>query len=428
MSHSPALNRAALLEQESSLKTRYAAFQAAGLALDMTRGKPCAQQLDLALDLMTVLTREDYKAADGTDCRNYGGLDGLPECKALFAEFLGVQKDEIIIGGNSSLALMHDTLARAMSHGVPGGSAAWSAQAANRGAKVKFICPAPGYDRHFALCEHFGIEMITVDLGEKGLDIDSVERLVASDDLIKGIWIVPKYGNPSGLVLANDVVERLAKMKCAAPDFRVYWDNAYAVHHLTDHRPDQLNLLTACRAAGTTDRVLLFGSTSKIGFAGSGIAVVGGSAANMAWFRGHLGFQTIGPDKLNQLRHLRFFKDMAGIEAHMKKHAAIIKPKFDAVETALSAQLAGVASWTTPTGGYFVSVDTPDGCAKRTVELAKAAGVSLTGAGATFPYGKDPRDRNIRVAPTLPSLADIEKAMDVFCVCVKLAALEKAGA
>ncbi|MEN9580430.1 MAG: hypothetical protein RJA70_3439 [Pseudomonadota bacterium] len=418
-------NLAALRAEEPSLKSRYAAFQAAGLALDMTRGKPCAQQLDLSLDMLTVLTRDDYKAADGTDCRNYGGLDGLPEAKALFAEFLGVQKDEVIIGGNSSLALMHDTLARAMSHGVPGGAASWTSQAAAQGGKVKFICPAPGYDRHFALCEHFGIEMITVDLGESGLDIDAVERLVASDELIKGLWLVPKYGNPSGLIVSNEVIARLARMKCAAPDFRVYWDDAYTVHHLTDARPDQLNLQSACKAAGTDDRVLLFGSTSKISFSGSGIAVVGGSAANMAWYRGHLGFQTIGPDKLNQLRHLRFFKDMAGIEAHMKKHAAVIKPKFDAVASALKSQLEGVASWTTPTGGYFVSVDTPDGCAKRTVQLAKAAGVSLTGAGATFPYGKDPRDRNIRVAPTLPSLADIEKAMDVFCVCVKLAALEK---
>ncbi len=421
------LDLAALRSEEAALKKKYAEFEAAGLSLDMTRGKPCAEQLDLSLDMLTILSKDDYRAADGTDCRNYGGIDGLPEAKQLFAEYLEVDPKEVIIGGNSSLTLMHDTMTRAMTHGVPGGSSSWMAQAQAKGGKVKFLCPAPGYDRHFSVCEHLGIEMITVEMNEDGPDMDAIERLAAEDELIKGIWIVPKYGNPTGITVSDAVVDRLAKMKCAAPDFRIYWDNAYSAHHLTDTPPKLKNLLAACQAAGNADRAFIFASTSKITFAGSGLSAFGGSAANVAWYKSHLSMQTIGPDKINQLRHVRFFKNMAGVEAHMKKHAALIHPKFKAVEDALSAQLKGVATWTTPQGGYFISVDTPDGCAKRTVELAKKVGVALTSAGATFPYGKDPRDRNIRVAPTLPSLPAIEQAMDVFCTCVKLAALEKAG-
>lgn len=410
-----------LRAEQASLKARYAEFEKQSRSLDMTRGKPCAEQLDLSLGLMTALGPEDYKSRAGEDCRNYGGLDGLAECKELLRPLLGVSASELIVGGNSSLTLMHDTVARAVSHGLPGG-APW-------GKGTKFLCPVPGYDRHFAICAHFGIEMLHVNTNEAGPDMDEVERLVA-DPQVKGMWIVPRFGNPTGHSLSDAVVERLAKMTVAAPDFRIFWDNAYAVHTLVDGAPDVKNILDACKAAGTADRPLLYGSTSKISFAGAGIAVMGGSEANMAWMRGHLGVSTIGPDKLNQLRHVRFFKNFDGLLAHMRRHAEIIKPKFDAVERVLSRELGllGIASWTRPQGGYFVSFDTPDGCAKRVVQLAQGAGVKLTSAGATFPHGKDPRDRNIRIAPTLPSLGEIETAMEVFAVCVKLAALEAAGA
>lgn len=419
----PKLDLGALLAESDRLKTRYAAFQAAGLALDMTRGKPCPEQLDLSLGLMTILGAEDYRAGN-VDCRNYGGLDGLAEAKAMFAPFLGVNTDELIVMGNSSLNLMHDTVTRALSHGVPGGESSWQAQAGID--RVKFVCPAPGYDRHFAICEHLGIEMITVDSDEQGPNMDAVEALVKSDPLVKGMWVVPKYGNPTGVTVSDNVVDRLARMPCAAPDFRIMWDNAYAVHHLVDDPPPLKDLLAASKAAGNENRPLIYGSTSKISFSSAGVALMGGTVENMNWMRSHLSIMTIGPDKLNQLRHVRFFKHLAGIEAHMLKHAAIIRPKFELVETALRNQLTGVATWTKPQGGYFISLDTPDGCAKRTVELAKAVGVAFTSAGATFPYGKDPRNRNIRIAPTLPSLTEIETAMDVFCTCVKLAALEAA--
>jgi DNA-binding transcriptional MocR family regulator len=408
-----------LLAEQSELKARYAELEKQSRSLDMTRGKPCAEQLDLSLGLMTVLSAEDYKSRAGEDCRNYGGLDGLAECKELLRPLLGVSSaSEIIVGGNSSLTLMHDTIARAVSHGLPGGTP-WA-----KG--TKFLCPVPGYDRHFAICAHFGIEMVNVATDEAGPDMDAVERLVAKDSSIKGMWIVPRFGNPTGYSLSDAVVERLAKMQVASPDFRIFWDNAYAIHTLVDGVPDVKNILDACKAAGNPDRPLLFGSTSKISFAGAGIAVMGGSEANMSWMRAHLGMSTIGPDKLNQLRHVRFYKDFGGLVTHMKRHAAIIKPKFDAVERVLSRELGplGIASWTKPEGGYFISFDTKEGCAKRVVQLAQGAGVKLTSAGATFPYGKDPRDSNIRIAPTLPSLAEIETAMEVFAVCVKLATLE----
>jgi DNA-binding transcriptional MocR family regulator len=410
-----------LLASRDALNSSYAAFKEKKLALDMTRGKPCAEQLDLALGLLTVLTEQDWKSKAGEDCRNYGSLDGLAETKELLAPLLGVSTKEIIVGGNSSLSLMHDVVARGMSHGFPG-SLPWSAQG-----KVKFLCPAPGYDRHFAICAHFGIEMITVEMDEQGPDMAVVERLLASDASIKGIWLVPRFGNPTGYTLSDAVVQRLAAMKVAAADFRIFWDNAYAVHTLSAQAPEVKNILEACKAAGNPDRPLLFGSTSKISFAGAGIAVMGGSEANMAWMRSHLSLATIGPDKINQLRHVRFFKDWNGLLAHMEKHAAIIKPKFDAVERVLKARLGalGIATWTQPLGGYFVSFDTPDGCAKRSVELAAAAGVKLTSAGATYPLGKDPADKNIRIAPTLPNVTEIETAMEVFAVCVQLAALER---
>jgi DNA-binding transcriptional MocR family regulator len=316
---------------------------------------------------------------------------------------------------------MHDTIAHALLHGVPGGDGPWSRQ------KVKFLCPVPGYDRHFAICQGFGIEMLNVDMTDEGPDMDQVEQLAGADAAVKGIWIVPKYGNPTGVTCSDRVVERLARMKTAAKDFRIFWDNAYAHHHLSDAPPKLADLLAAAKRAGTADRVLIYGSTSKVSFAGAGIAMMGGSTENIGWIRGHRSKSTIGPDKLNELRHVRFFKDMAGIEAHMKKHAALIKPKFEAVDRVLTRELAGkgIASWTKPLGGYFVSLDVLDGCAKAVVAMAAEAGVKLTEAGATFPYGKDPRDRNIRIAPSFPSLAEIETATEVVAVCVQRAALAK---
>ena len=404
-----------------ALKTRYQEFQARKMNLDMTRGKPCPEQLDLSAGLMDCLGRKDFKAIDGSDCRNYGGLDGLPEAKHLFAEYLEVSPEELIIGGNSSLSLMHDAMTWAFIFGAAKGSAPWSAQA-----PVTFLCPSPGYDRHFAICEHLGIRMTPVELKGDGPDMDAVETLVASEAGIKGIWCVPKYSNPTGEVYSDEVVERLARMPAKASDFRIFWDNAYAVHHLGAGPARLADILRACRTAGRPERALVFGSTSKISFAGSGLSFMAGSAANMDWARGHLGFQTIGPDKLNQRRHVVFFKDMAGIENHMQKHAAILKPKFDAVQEVLERELAGkgIAEWTRPVGGYFTSINTWDGCARRVVKMAADAGVKLTPAGSTYPNKKDPRDRNIRIAPSFPSVADIRIAMEVLAVCVDIASLE----
>lgn len=404
-----------MVRSPEQLQKKYDEIKARGLSLDMTRGKPCAEQLDLSAGMLDCLGR-DFRAADGTDCRNYGVLDGLPEAKKLFAEFLEVAPGEIIVAGNSSLALMHDTIAKALLLGVPGGKP-W------KDAPVKFLCPSPGYDRHFAVCQHLGIDMVTVGMTDEGPDMDEVERLVRADSSIKGIWCVPRYSNPTGVVFSAAVVDRLARMQ-AAPDFRVFWDNAYAVHHLTDSPPPLKNLLQACKAAGNPERVLIFGSTSKVSFAGAGVAMVAGSEPNIAYVRQGMSFQTIGADKLNQLRHVRFFRDMQGIEAHMKKHAAILKPRFDAVTSILERELgqSGLARWSRPQGGYFVTIDTPDGCAKAVVAMAAEAGVKLTNAGATFPYGKDPRDRNLRIAPSFPSLAEIEQAMELVTLCIRLAA------
>ena len=403
------------------LKKRYQEFQSKKMNLDMTRGKPCSEQLDLSVGLLDCLGRKDFKGLDGSDCRNYGGLDGLPEAKRLFSEYMGVAPDELIIGGNSSLNLMHDTMTWAFIFGAAKGSPPWSLER-----PVKFICPSPGYDRHFAICEHLGIEMIPVALRGDGPDMAAVETLVASDGRIKGIWCVPKYSNPTGEVYSDEVVERLAGLAAKAADFRIFWDNAYAVHHLGAGPARLANILDACRRAGCPDRVLLFGSTSKISIAGGGLAFMAGSRASMDWARGHLGFQTIGPDKLNQLRHVAFFKTMAGIEAHMQRHAAILKPKFDLVQEVLERELAGkgIAEWTRPAGGYFVSIDTWVGCGRSVVQMASDAGVKLTPAGSTYPYKKDPRNRNIRIAPSFPSLADIHSAMEVLSVCVELASLE----
>ena len=404
-----------------AMQTRYQEFQSRKMNLDMTRGKPCPEQLDLSAGLMDCLSRKDFKAIDGSDCRNYGGLDGLPEAKRLFAEYLGVSPDEIIIGGSSSLSLMHDAMTWAFIFGAAKGSVPWSAQA-----PVKFLCPSPGYDRHFAICEHLGIQMIPVELRGDGPDMDTVEKLVSSEAGIKGVWCVPKYSNPTGEVYSDMVVERLARMPAKASDFRIFWDNAYAVHHLGAGPARLADLRHACRKAGHPERVLIFGSTSKISFAGSGLSFMAGSTANMEWARSHLGFQTIGPDKLNQRRHVVFFKDMAGIENHMQKHAAILRPKFDAVQEVLGRELAGkgIAEWTRPVGGYFTSINTWDGCARRVVKMAADAGVKLTPAGSTYPNKKDPRDRNIRIAPSFPSVADIRIAMEVLAVCVDIASLE----
>ena len=403
-----------------ALRAEYESFRARGLALDMTRGKPCNEQLDLSLGLLDVLGR-DFKAADGSDCRNYGIVEGLPEARALFAELLDVQPGEVVVGGNSSLAMMHDVIVQALLKGTTGGPA-WHGQ------QPKFLCPSPGYDRHFAICERYGIEMIPVAMNDEGPDMDEVERLVASDASVKGMWCVPRYSNPGGVVYAKAVVERLAAMK-TAPDFRILWDNAYAVHHLVDAPPPLANLLAACAAAGNPDRAIVFTSTSKITFAGAGVAALASSVANVRNIVAGLSIQTIGHDKLNQLRHVRFFEDAAGVAAQMKKHAAILKPKFDAVTEILAERLGGkgVATWSDPKGGYFVSLDTPDGCAAKVVKMADEAGVKLTKAGATYPYGKDPRDRNIRLAPSFPPLGQVRQAMELVAICVEIAALERAG-
>jgi DNA-binding transcriptional MocR family regulator len=411
------------MAEVATLQGLYEEAKAKNLALDMTRGKPGSEQLDLTLPMLDLVTSSDYKTVGGADSRNYGGLDGIPEAKELFKEFLEVDStEEVVVGGNSSLTIMHDAISRCISHGNSSSSKPWG-----KLEKVKFLCPSPGYDRHFAICAHFGIEMITVENKDNDLDISKIEELVAGDDSIKGIWVVPKYGNPTGTSVADEVVERLAKMTTAAADFRIFWDNAYTVHHLSNDVDVIKNIFSECKSSGNEDRVFIVGSTSKITFAGSGIAAIGGSVANMNWVRKHLALSTIGPDKINQVRHTRFFGDFSGLKEHMKKHGALIKPKFEVVTSILEKKLGGrgLASWTNPKGGYFISLDTNEGCAKKVVSLAAQAGVKLTAAGATFPYNNDPRDTNIRLAPTLPSIEEIKQAMEIVCLCVELADAEK---
>jgi aspartate/methionine/tyrosine aminotransferase len=424
MSELKEMNSSELQGFFQKLQQRYSNFKAQKLNLDMSRGKPCSEQLDLSMDMLTDILgySPDCKASDGMDCRNYGALDGIPEAKELFGEMLEVSTKEIIIGGNSSLNMMYDTILRAMMFGVPGSEVPWG-----RIPTVKFICPSPGYDRHFAICENFNIEMIVVDMKADGPDMDAVEELVSSDSSIKGIWCVPKYSNPNGITYSDEVVDRLAKMQTSATDFRIFWDNAYAVHHLSD-TPDKLeNILAACKKAGNADRVFIFSSTSKVTFPGSGIAMMGASEGNINVIKKQLSIQTIGPDKLNQLRHVRFLKDMDGIENHMKKHAAILKPKFDAVLDLLEAELGkkNIAWWNKPKGGYFLSLNTLPGCAKEVVAMASEAGVKLTSAGATFPYGKDPLDRNIRIAPTFPPVSELKKAIELLCICIQIVSAQK---
>lgn len=408
-----------------ALQKQYQEAKAKNLALDMTRGKPSPEQLDLALPMLDLVTSSDYKTLAGGDTRNYGGLDGIPEAKALFKEFLEVSNtNEVIIAGNGSLTLMFDTMAQAVSHGVVGSEKPWGQLE-----KVKFLCPSPGYDRHFSICENLGIEMIPVGMDENGPLMDEVEQLVAADSSIKGIWVVPKYSNPTGISCSDEVVTRLASMKTAASDFRIFWDNAYTVHHLynASNRDEVKDVLGACKEAGNADRVFIFGSMSKITFAGAAVAAMGGSEENMTWKKKALAFSTIGPDKINQVRHTRFFPNMDAVMNHMDKHADILRAKFEVVLEVLNAKLDGkeLATWTTPKGGYFISLDTNEGCAKRVVQLAADAGVKLTAAGATFPYGKDPKDSNIRLAPSLPSVSEIRTAMEIVALCIELADAEK---
>lgn len=399
-------------------RAQFEKMRANPAALDLTRGKPSAEQLDLSLPLLGILGPDDYRDGHGNDCRNYGVPDGIPEARALFGELLDVPAADVLVGENSSLSMMHGAVAAAVLHGVPGGDGPW------HGRDIRILCPVPGYDRHFALTEHLGLGMQNVAIGEDGLDIEAVERAAVSDVRVRGIWIVPKYQNPVGVTLTDDEVRALARMKTAAPDFRIFWDNAYVAHHIADELDPVADVLAACAEAGNPDRVFLFGSTSKITFAGGGISAFGASPANTAWMRKHRGLETIGGDKLNQLRHVRFFGDVAGLHAHMRKHAALLKPKFAAVQRGLEERLGGtgLATWTQPRGGYFVSLDTAPGKARRVFEMAAEAGVKLTPVGATFPYGDDPEDRNIRISPSLPPIEELERAITVLATAILCAA------
>lgn len=419
----PASPHATLAARLPELREQYAALQAQGLKLDLTRGKPSAEQLDLAEPMLALPGAGVHTDSTGVDVRNYGGLDGLLELRQIFSELLDVPVEQLLALGNASLTLMHDAMAYAHLWGVPGSPRPWA-----REEKIKFICPVPGYDRHFSVCEAFGVEMITVPMTPDGPDAEAVAALVADDPAIKGLWVVPTYANPDGSVVTEPVARRLLSMPTAAPDFRIFWDNAYAVHHLTLDEVKTPSVLDLAEEAGNPDRPLLFASTSKITFAGAGVAFLGASPANVAWYRRHLAVQSIGPDKVNQLRHAMFFGDAEGVREHMRKHRDILAPKFAAVVRILTERLGDqdVATWTVPQGGYFVSLDVVPGTAARVVELAQGAGIALTPAGATFPYGRDPRDANLRLAPSLPPLAEVEQAMEAVATCVLLAAAEAA--
>lgn len=409
-------------QQLQRLQEEYKEIAAKNLSLNMARGKPAPEQLDLSKDLLGTLN--DYTLKDGTDARNYGILDGIPECKELFGQLLGLKTSQIIIGGNSSLNLMFDTMASLCLFGTEG-QKPWQ-HYSYEGAPVKFLCPVPGYDRHFTICQELGIQMIPVPLLDDGPDMDVVEKLAGEDPLIKGIWCVPLHSNPEGICYSDKVVDRLASMKTAAADFRIFWDNAYGIHHIYEDVPLK-NIITACEESGHPNRVYYFFSTSKITFPGAGVSLVSTGDGNIKELKKHMSAQTISHDKLNQLRHVQFFQNPENVKKHMAKQAEILKPKFDMVTDKLEAELkdSNLARWSAPKGGYFVSVFTLPGCAKRTVELAKQAGVILTGAGATYPYGLDPDDSNIRIAPSYPSLEELEVAMDIFIICLKIAGLEK---
>ncbi|MEU7639706.1 aminotransferase class I/II-fold pyridoxal phosphate-dependent enzyme [Streptomyces sp. NPDC039016] len=416
-----ALTPAELSDRLTALRDEHHRLAGRGLRLDLTRGKPAAEQLALAQPLLGLPGLGDHTAQDGTDCRNYGGLHGLPELRATFAGPLQVPAEQLVAFGNSSLELMYECVVDAVLFGVAGAAAPWP-----REGRTAMLCPVPGYDRHFALCEKLGIDMVPVPMTETGPDMDEVERLVA-DERVKGIWCVPKYSNPTAVTFSAETVRRLAAMETAAPDFRIFWDNAYAVHHVAGTDEPLADVLGLSAEHGHPDRVFVFGSTSKITTAGSGVAFFGSSRANVAWLLGHLAKRTIGPDKVNQLRHARFLPDTPAVHAHMARHAAVLQPKFELVDAVLEKRLGdtGVASWTRPRGGYFVSLDVLDGCAARVVELAGSAGIALTPAGATFPYGKDPRDRNIRLAPSYPGPDELRDAVEGLALCVELASVER---
>lgn len=426
MPHLPSLSTAELRNFHSQIRQRYDAFAKRGLKLNLTRGKPSAAQLDLSNELLALPGGRDFLSGN-IDCRNYGELQGLPELRALLAPVFGVSADRVVIGENASLSLMHDSVAFSLLKGNCDSERPWSKES-----RIAFLCPVPGYDRHFFICQEFGIEMIAVPLTEHGPDMAVVEKLVAQDPQIKGMWCVPKYSNPTGTVYSDETIERLAKMKTAARDFRLFWDNAYAVHHLTDERIEIASIDAACALYGNPNRAFIFGSTSKVTFAGAGVGVFASSKDNVTWYLKRIEKRTIGGDKVNQLRHLRLLGNTDGITRLMDRHRAILAPKFSKVLEVFGQHLgagaaagAGVASWTTPQGGYFITLDVADGCAKQVVKLAKEAGVELTPAGATHPLGNDPYDRTIRIAPSFPDLAEVAQAAEGVAVCVQLAAVEK---
>ncbi len=410
-----------LTATRSELRDQYQRLAEAGLNLDLTRGKPSPEQLDLSADLLSLPGADVYRDGKGTDCRNYGGLTGLPELRAIFGELLGIPTDNLLAGGNASLEYMHDLVIFGLLHGTPDSTAPWGQ------GPIKFLCPSPGYDRHFAITQSYGIEMITVPMNPDGPDVAVCAELVAADPQIKGMWCVPTYSNPTGATYSADVSKALMSMPAAAPDFRIFWDNAYAVHTLQETPPEPVDVLGLAAAAGNPNRPYVFASTSKITFAGAGVAFFGSSADNLAWYQRHASIKTIGPDKLNQLRHLRYFGDADGVRRQMAKHRDLLLPKFALVLQILEDRLgaAKVASWTEPEGGYFISLDVVDGTATKVIDLAKKAGISLTAAGSTFPYKRDPDDRNIRLAPTFPGLEELRLAMDGVATCVLLAAAEK---
>ncbi len=417
------MSKEELLKLKEELDARYTEAKSKGLKLDMSRGKPSAKQLNVTMGMLDVLnSSSDLKAEDGTDCRNYGLVDGIPEAKKLMADMMGTTPEHVIVYGNASLSIMYDQVSRAYTHGLLG-STPWV-----KLDKVKFLCPVPGYDRHFAITERFGIEMINIPMTENGPDMDMVEQYVNNDESVKGIWCVPKYSNPQGYTYSDETVKRFAALKPAAKDFRIFWDNAYVVHHLYEDKQDEiLDIISECEKAGNPDMVFEFASTSKVSFPGSGIAALASSADNIAEIKKQLTIQTIGHDKINQLRHVRFFKNVEGIRAHMMRHAEQMRPKFEATLEVLEDELTGlgIGTWTEPRGGYFISFDALEGCAKAIVEKCKEAGVTLTNAGATFPYGKDPKDSNIRIAPSFPTPEEMKQASDLFVLCVKIVSIEK---
>lgn len=417
------MTREELLVEQAALEKQFEEIKALNLKLDMSRGKPSAEQLDISMDILDVLdSKSVIKGENGMDLRNYGILDGIPEAKRLMAEMMGCNEANVIVYGNASLNIMYDQVNRAMVHGICGNTP-WC-----KLDKVKFLCPVPGYDRHFAITELFGIEMINIPLYEEGPDMDMVEEYVNNDPAVKGIWCVPKYSNPAGTSYSDETIRRFANLKPAAPDFRLFWDNAYCVHHLyADNQVEILDILSECEKAGNPDMVFEFASTSKVTFPGAGVAAMATSANNIADVKKAMTIQTIGHDKVNQLRHVRYFKNLDGIKAHMMKHADIMRPKFEMLDELLTAEIAsrGIGSWVNPVGGYFICFESLEGCAKDIVGKCKEAGVTMTGAGAPFPYGKDPKDSTIRIAPTFPSVEELKKAAEVFVVCVRLSSVNK---